>query len=177
MLLFATGLATLVGYIVFERNFPKRPIADKFELTTSLMVRDNYLRSPKLGVEYNDITEYDFECKLRPSKAMTRDGNLHDMRVPDEFIIRKFTIGVKTQDNTVQYVYLGKDAYHSDKCQKTQCFYLYDLMDKVLCRDFMIALMTRLMTYELENSMSDEHWENDAFLKLNKKLINQLPTE
>jgi hypothetical protein len=177
MLLFATGLATLVGYIVFERNFPKRPIADKFELTTPITKRDNYLRPPKLGVEYNDITEYDFKCKIRPSKAMTIDGQLHDMRVPDEFIIRKFTIGVKTLDNTVQYVYLGHDTYHSDKCEKTQCFYLSDLFDTVLCEDFVGVLMTKLMTYELENSMSHEHWENDAFLKLNKKLINQLPTE
>jgi len=176
MVLLGAGLATLVGYIIFERNFPKRPIADKFELTTPLTKRDNYLKPPTLGAEYEDITEYNFKCKIRPSKAMTIDGQLHDMLVPDEFIIREFIIGVKTQDNSLQYVYLGKDTYHSDKCEKTQCFYLNNLMGAVLCEDLIGVLMTRLMTYELENSMSHEHWENDEFLKLNDKLINQLPT-
>lgn len=177
MIYLGIGLLTLFGYIYFDNKFPKRPKveAETYEMDIPIVYGDNFIQPPEKGEEYDDLTEYNVYCRISPCKALLIDGAYYDMKVPEEFMIRAFKIGVKTSDNTVNFIELGPNQYHADKCPKTGCLYIDDkIQGMVLTTDLMYEIMARIMVYELEHSMSFGHWDNAEFTRLNKELIDRM---
>jgi hypothetical protein len=171
MIHFAIGLCTLVGYIWFSKKYPRRPLADKFEMYNAITFGENYISIPRKYRGLKSMTIYDFECRITPDNARLRDLTEHKLKVPKEYVINRFKIAVHP-DNTVKFLDLGLRQYHSDKCPKSQCFFLSGLKGRQLTEEFMIDVMHLLLTYDLDNPMSRDHWENPEFHKSNKQILD-----
>lgn len=171
MIHFAVGLCTLVGYILFSKKYPKRPLADKFEMYNSITYGENYIEIPRKYRGRKSMTIYDFECSITPDRARLRDLSEHKLKVPKEYAITRFKIAVHP-DNTVECLDLGSRQYHSDKCPKSECFFLGGLKGQELTEQFVIDVLMLLMTYDLDNPMSRDHWENPEFNKSNKQILD-----
>jgi hypothetical protein len=184
MIQFAIGLLSLVGYIVYRETHPLPPLSDEFEMETSLVHGNNYIlppereRGPKhfpnpnKPKEYKRLTTYVFKCHITPNKALLRDASIHEMKVPQDYMINEFHIGVHS-DNTVEYLDLGKQ-YHSDRCPKSHCVFLGHLMGEKLTIDLMKDIMDLLLTYELDNPMDHRHWDNADFHKSNQGILETM---
>lgn len=172
MLPFGIGFILLVGYILFEHRFPKRPVkpVDIFELDHPLIYGENHINNPCQADGPGDLTFYNFICRIVPCKARLKDLSFHDIKVPNDFIIHQFQIAVKP-DNTVEYLYLGPEQYHADKCPIENCLFLGDLKGEVLTEDLMKSIMVLMLTYDLDNPMNTTHWDNSDFNKSNQSVL------
>lgn len=177
MLYLGIGLFTLVGYIMFDRKFPKRPVEDTitYEMNLPIIYGDQFIQPPVKSSESEGVTEYDVICSIEPCKALLIDGCYYDMKVPAEYRIKAFRIGVNTEDHTIRYIELGPNQYHVDKCPKTGCFHIRNTVQgEVLTDELMREIMAQLMIYDLENPMSFGHWENEEFKRLNSNLLETM---
>lgn len=116
---------------------------------------------------------YKFQCKINPKEALLSDGSVVPMRVPSEYNIHYFTVGVNRNDNSVEWVHLG-DQYHCDKHKTSNCFYIGDLVSDAMSYEFLDELITLLETYNLDMSLNIDHWQNPKFEKLNYSLVRLL---
>ena len=166
------ALVALAGYVVFDRIYPApdKKVAQKFKLDSNIVYMDSCIyNSPKTFINGDKLC-YKFICRINPDRARLADGTVVEMKVPEEYIIRTFTIGVDPSDNSVDFVYLGPEQYHCDNDKYTECLCLQHLYKEILNYDFLVRLLDLMMVYDIDDPMRVDHWDNKEFFKLNSKI-------
>lgn len=176
MIQLALGILVLAGYVVFDKVYPSpgKKKAPKFVMKDNIVYKDNVIyHSPKTFVNGKRLC-YKFKCRINPDKARLADGRFVNMQVPEEYIIRTFTVGVTPTDNSVNFVYLGPEQYHCDNDPVSECLCLQHLYMETLSYDFLEKLLDLTMIYDVEDPMRADHWDNNEYKKLNRDVLKAI---
>jgi hypothetical protein len=159
------GGTILIGYIIFDRSFPRRPIVPMkgLDLNAPVVFGQNHINPPTI-----DGDEYVFTCRVKPLYSLANGDSYKTIKVPDEYIIRYFRVGVDLKNNQIQYVDLGASQYHCDQNPNSNYLFIGELRGKELTKENVFEIMKLMMTYDLENPMRFEHWDNSGFVVANK---------
>jgi hypothetical protein len=150
----------------------------QFELESSIRKGTSIIAA---GVEF-DIKKdcngrkmwfYTFECSVKPNMAIMPSGSVECMKVPDEYKIRSFTVGTKPKTNEVQWVSLD-DQYHANKHRASSCLFIDDLVQMELSESWLQEMLETMMTYNENDPMCVDHWNNSKFEELNPDLCKAL---
>lgn len=174
--IFLTGLVALGGYAVFDKLYPSPKKKEYEEIKFGYHVVDGdcvIYNDPQFFDSGNGFKTYRFRCNIIPYKARLANGSKMEMSATgDEFKIKEFLVGINPEDNTVEYVYLGENQYHCDKETKTRCLCLQEIYKTELNIQFLERLMELMTTYDIEDCVSHEHWEDESFKRSNSKIKN-----
>ena len=176
MIQIAIGLVALAGYIIFDKNYPApiKKVANKFEMDNNIVYKDCVInRYPKTFANGKRLC-YKFQCRINPDRARLADATVLDMKVPEEFIIRTFTIGVDPSDNSVDFVHLGPEQYHCDNDPVSECLCLQHLYKETLNYDFLESLLDLMMVYDVDDPMRADHWDNKDFTNSNRNILKAM---
>ena len=176
MIILITGLVAIAAYVTFDRMFPKpkKKVAEPFKMSHNLIIGRNFISANPASTNINGETRYIFECRIEPSKARMADESIVCMKVPSDYIIRTFQISVDSDTNLINWVYLGPNQYHCDKDPKSKCLSIQSLLKRKLTRAALKELMDLLTTYDIQDSLRLDHWDNDTFVKKNRDLIKAI---
>ena len=178
LMIIGTSVLSLVAWGIFNHKYPKpaEKRVEDFKPNPVFSVPSFISPNPKVwdhkfgGKRYR---AYKFKCSISPRIAMM-GGQKVKMSVPEKYNIKEFTVLVDPVDGAVHYVHLGRNQYHCDLDQRSHCMCLQELYLETFDQVFLKALMELLLTYELLDSYSQDHWENEEFINMNKELITAI---
>ena len=170
MLTLIAGLIAIAGYAVFSSRYPSPPPEENYEMCEDLVYGQNHIAHNHKTRKHREWVMHSFTCRIQPKKARMSDHQTFlPLWVPDEYIIRHFTVGVNS-DNTVEFVWLG-DQYHCDNDPQSNCLALQHLYREEFNEEFMEDLMDLISVYDVETSMRHDHWDHEKFRQNNKKIV------
>jgi hypothetical protein len=175
---FGISVLSLVGYGVFNHLYPKPQSKKDVDFKSNPVFSGANFISPNPKVwdhstKKKKFRAYKFKCNINPNIAMIKSQSV-EMLIPDEYSIKEFTLLVDPSNNEVHYVHLGTSQYHCDLDTVSHCLCIQDLYLEPLDQEFLKKLMGVMLTYDILDAYSQDHWENEKFVSMNTKLTSLL---